>query len=185
MSKLTKKMFRWNRSLHRDVGYLCAVITVIYGISGITVNHIDDWNPSYDIKRIEAIVDSLVDIEDEQFIPHILKQLDIKESYKGGYQPSPNEYKIFLESSVVELNLDSKTAVYEKVVKRPVLYQFNFLHLNHAKAPWTYIADVYAVLLVYLAISGMFMVKGRNGFWKRGIWLFLPGLLICIWGLFL
>ncbi|HQL31599.1 MAG TPA: hypothetical protein PLM67_15390, partial [Thermoanaerobaculales bacterium] len=32
---------------HRDVGYFIAGLTVIYAVSGIAVNHIDDWNPSY------------------------------------------------------------------------------------------------------------------------------------------
>ena len=32
---------------HRDVGYFFAGLTVIYAISGVAVNHIDDWNPNY------------------------------------------------------------------------------------------------------------------------------------------
>lgn len=37
---------RWNTILHRDVGYLITGLTIIYGIS---VNHVQDWNPSYQI----------------------------------------------------------------------------------------------------------------------------------------
>ena len=37
-----------------------------------------------------------------------------------------------------------------------------------ARRRWTYIADVYAVLLLYLAISGIFMIKGRLGLRWRG-----------------
>ena len=41
----------WNRVLHRDIGYLCVGMTLIYALSGIALNHIDDWNPSYTVTR--------------------------------------------------------------------------------------------------------------------------------------
>src|SRR5262249_17289526 len=44
----------------------------------------------------------------------------------------------------------------------------NWLHYNRGKRAWTYIADVYAVLLLYLAISGIFMIKGKLGLRWRG-----------------
>ena len=44
----------------------------------------------------------------------------------------------------------------------------NWLHYNRGKAAWTYIADAYAVLLLYLAISGLFMIKGKLGLRWRG-----------------
>jgi hypothetical protein len=45
----------------------------------------------------------------------------------------------------------------------------NWLHYNRGKAAWTYIADAYAVLLLYLAISGLFMIKGKLGLRWRGL----------------
>ena len=45
------RAYRWNRSLHRDLGYALAVLTVLYAVSGLAVNHIDDWNPSYAIRK--------------------------------------------------------------------------------------------------------------------------------------
>ncbi len=38
---------RWNKILHRDIGYLSVAMVFIYGISGLAVNHIADWNPNY------------------------------------------------------------------------------------------------------------------------------------------
>src|SRR5436190_14832406 len=38
---------RWFRALHRDVGYVAVALVLAYGLSGLAVNHIDDWNPSY------------------------------------------------------------------------------------------------------------------------------------------
>ena len=41
---------RWRhlfRVVHRDIGYVAVALTLAYGLSGIAVNHIDDWNPNY------------------------------------------------------------------------------------------------------------------------------------------
>ena len=41
---LTKRIRRYLRPLHRDFGYLIVGLTFVYAISGLAVNHIDDWN---------------------------------------------------------------------------------------------------------------------------------------------
>ena len=43
-----------SHALHRDIGYLCIGLTLIYALSGIAVNHIRDWNPSYRVVRSSA-----------------------------------------------------------------------------------------------------------------------------------
>jgi hypothetical protein len=58
-----------------------------------------------------------------------------------------------------------------------VLRDANFLHLNHPKGWWTWVADPYAVLLFLLALTGMFVLKGRQGLGGRGKWLVGLGLL--------
>jgi len=55
----------------------------------------------------------------------------------------------------------------------------NQLH-NKQNKGWIYIADIYAFLLVFLAISGLVMVNGENGFLKRGIWLMTLGIIIVL-----
>ena len=42
-----------------------------------------------------------------------------------------------------------------------MLFEINQLHLNTPKGVWTIIADVYAIALILLAITGMFVLKGR------------------------
>ena len=44
----------------------------------------------------------------------------------------------------------------------------NWLHLNRGKQAWTYVADGYAVFLLFLAASGLFMLPGRKGLVGRG-----------------
>ena len=41
------KLSKLNRVTHRDIGYLIAGLTLIYAISGITLNHKNDFNANY------------------------------------------------------------------------------------------------------------------------------------------
>jgi len=45
------KLRKWNRIIHRDLGYIFFGMSIIYGLSGIALNHIGDWNPDYIIKH--------------------------------------------------------------------------------------------------------------------------------------
>ena len=42
---------RLNNVLHRDIGYLAVGLSVVYGVSGVAVNHVRDWNPSYRVQK--------------------------------------------------------------------------------------------------------------------------------------
>ena len=54
----------------------------------------------------------------------------------------------------------------------------NQMHLNTPKRIWTVVADVYAVALIVLAVTGMFVLKGRTGIKGRGAWLTSAGVLL-------
>jgi hypothetical protein len=66
------------------------------------------------------------------------------------------------------------------LARRPVLFEVNSLHLNNLKGLWTYVADLFALALMFLAITGMTMMKGDRGLAGRGKWFVGAGLLIPI-----
>jgi len=70
--------------------------------------------------------------------------------------------------------------LWKRLTKRRVFNESNFLHLNKPRKLWTYIADLFAVALTFLAISGLFMIKGKKGFKGRGKWLTSIGIVIPI-----
>ncbi len=178
---------RWNRNLHRDIGYLCVGLTIIYAVSGIAVNHINDWNPNYSIERSTRQIlplDSAGKLSAEQ-VNLLLKQLDYPGSFDNFFQSGPRQVRIFAGGSVFDVNLGTGKVHIESVKTRPILYAFNFLHLNHPKRLWTFVADLYAVALVLLAITGMFVLRGKKGITGRGAWLTMAGVLIPIIFLFL
>ena len=70
------------------------------------------------------------------------------------------------------------TVIVDAVRPRPVLFEMNQMHLNTTKGVWTIIADVYALALIFIALSGMFVLKGRHGITGRGAKLVAIGTLI-------
>jgi hypothetical protein len=50
--------------------------------------------------------------------------------------------------------------------------------LNNLKGVWTYVADIFALALMILAITGMTMMKGDRGFMGRGKYFVAAGLAV-------
>lgn len=176
------KWRRWLRAIHRDIGYVLTGLTVIYSVSGIAVNHISEWNPNYVIERKINIL-KLSDNEKtstQTMVKAIINKSGDDEKVKNSFRPDSNSIKIFTEKHTLSYNLSSQELTKEEIKDRPFLKESNFLHLNAPKKIWTYVADAFAVGLIFLAISGLFMVKGKNGMKWRGTWLTLAGILIPI-----
>lgn len=171
---------RWNAAIHRDLGYLCAGLTIVYAASGLAVNHRADWNPSYALRETTVSLEG-VDLSDPTaagFAERILVELELEGHFRGTFRPDPDTYQIFLEGSTVTVDLPAGTAFFEETGERPGLRQANFLHLNEAKKLWTWMADLYAVGLLVLAVTGLFVLRGRNGITGRGAWLTAVGVAI-------
>ena len=49
--------------LHRYLGYFFLGITVVYALSGLAVNHVDQWNPNYISEKKQIQLDPLQDKE--------------------------------------------------------------------------------------------------------------------------
>ena len=174
---------RWrklNRILHRDIGYFFFGMSVIYGLSGIALNHIDDWDPSYNIRNEEVQVDAagLKSAMSREEVKSILDELDAESRYKSHYYPRKDILKIFLEGGSVMLNTSTGQGNLELVTRRSVFYEFNFLHYNNPKFLYTYFADIYGGGLIIMAITGLFMLQGRKGLSGRGKWFVGIGILI-------
>lgn len=172
------KWRKWIRATHRDFGYFFFGMTLIYAISGITINHLDDWNPNYKVTRqdVNVILPSQPEKDD---ILSMLKDYGLEDEYKQHIFPSEGFIKIFIKNGSIEANLASGKGILEKVEKRPFFRSLNYLHYNPVKW-WTYFSDLYSVALVILAITGLFILKGRTGITGRGAWLTILGILIPI-----
>jgi hypothetical protein len=89
---------------------------------------------------------------------------------------SPQTIRIFVEGNTIDVDLGSGKVLQEKVTRRPLLFEMNYLHLNKAKGLWTWLADIYAIALLVVAVTGMLMIR-RATRW-RGIILTGTGFVI-------
>ncbi|MFV0483935.1 MAG: PepSY-associated TM helix domain-containing protein [Bacteroidales bacterium] len=174
--KTSTQIRKWLRIIHRDLGYLLVGITLVYGISGYLLNHMDGKDPAY--KTVE---------EHMEFQPNLsVDELEKAWSNYGDLPPSKkiteNEkgfYKIMLNGGIGVYNVNTGDLDYEFHKQRKFIYYINKFHYNRTKG-WTFMADFFAFGLMFLAVSGMFIVPKKKGFMGRGKWFVLAGLLIPI-----
>lgn len=177
---------KWIRIIHRDFGYLFFGATVIYGLSGIALNHLDTWNPNFIIKNEVAhlvLPDNPLEMGREE-VRVLLGQIGEDKNFKNFYFPDDTRLKAFVRGGTVMIDLESGQALLETIRRRPVFHQVNFLHYNPGRY-WTWFSDIYAGALIALAITGLFMIKGKKGITGRGAWLTLLGIIIPVIFLFL
>lgn len=170
---------------HRDVGYFFAGLTVLYAISGVAVNHVGDWNPNYSVERDVHQLGPLEGNEKDSLAREVIERLDAEEPLLSTVRSAPDQLKIFLEQRALTVSPSTGEVIDERVSRRPVLFHLNFLHLNHGKGLWTWYADAYALAMLVLALTGIFIITGKKGLSGRGLWLMIAGLVVPLLFLFL
>ena len=182
----TMNLSKLNRITHRDIGYLIAGLTFIYAISGIALNHKNNWNPNYIIENRKFTTD--IPIEKFTFNNYtaqsILKSVQPDAVFKTFYFPTGNKVTIFVDGGSIQINSQTGEGVIEIISKRPLFYQINFLHYNPGRW-WKYFSDIYCLSLILVTITGLFIVKGKNGITKRGAILTIIGIILPLIFLFI
>ena len=174
---------RWRhlfRVVHRDLGYVCVALVIAYGVSGLAVNHLDDWNPSYRFSERAVELGPLPagSLADQEAA--VIDRLAItRAQVRGHFAESPELLRVFLaDGEEVAVDPHTGRGTYKTLARRAVLFEVNTLHLNNLKGAWTYVADVFALGLVILALTGMTMMKGNRGLAGRGKYFVGAGLLV-------
>jgi uncharacterized protein len=173
------KWRKWNRVIHRDFGYFFFAMTVIYSLSGIAINHLNDWNPNYiiTVSDFQADIPQQAEEINKSAVLKMLSKLEEEKNYKKHYFPKSNQLKVFLDGGNIVVDLDSGNGTIEKINRRPVFHPVNYLHYNPGKW-WTLFSDVFAGALIIIAITGLLILKGKNGITNRGAILTIIGLII-------
>jgi uncharacterized protein len=169
-----------NRVLHRDFGYFFFGMTIIYAISGIVLNHKSGSGDASLITRYQPFtMDAPIPKEkvDKEFVLKLLSGLD-EPGFKQYYFPSSGEVMIYLKGGHVTLNLETGEGQIVKIRNRPVFRELNFLHYNKPRQLWTWFSDFFAGSLILISVTGLFIIKGKNGIKKRGAILTIAGLII-------
>ena len=173
---------KWNRWIHRELGYLFFGMSIIYGISGIALNHgvARHWNPGI-VSRSESfnyqspLTKSTVTRE---VVEEILEITGERSNYKQFYFPNDEYLMIYLKGGHINVYLPDGSLTVTKVRNRAVFNEMNYLHYNKPKRLWTWFSDLFAFGLILLAISGLFLVRGKKSITGRGGIITAIGILI-------
>jgi hypothetical protein len=157
------------RALHRDSGYLAVGLTVVYAVSGIAVNHIADWDPNFTNYERSRALGGPITGDDQAAARKVLAKLAIRGRPREVYRSDDDTLDITFDERTLHVTLSSGRVLEQGQRSRLFLRTANYLHLNRGKPAWKYVADAYAALLLFLACSGLFMLKGRKGLAGRGL----------------
>ncbi len=182
---------------HRDLGFLSVGLTLVYAVSGVAVNHRHDWDYNYATERgarTLGVPSALLGVSaervaalgggdlrvgegrlarerEDEVVAAIVRGLGRAAGPRKAIWRGPNLLSLFFEQADEDVvDYDLTTGVAQGVVKseRFLLRDMNFLHLNERSDVWTWFGDAFAVVLIFLALSGALVVKGRRGLKGRG-----------------
>ena len=185
------------RSLHRDLGYFVIGLTLIYAITGIILSGRGLGWFKQEIKS-EIVIEQNISSKDfnKKFI-QVVKEGKLLEIFPEDSYSSVEKH-LKLKQTKVEENISyyqawrSLKIKYDKstgntLVKYKgypfVVEVFVEAHKASHESAWFYLAIIYSVILSFLAISSFWMVKGKNGFKRRGVYFMLAGFVVV--GIFL
>jgi hypothetical protein len=149
-------------------------VSLVYAISGILLNHMEGKDPAFRTEDVALQAEKGLSSQELAFwwndrknVPPLRKILPIDEQH----------LRLMLEGGVGVYNSVTGALDYEKHSKRRFIYWINKLHYNQVKG-WSVMADLFAVSLVFFALSGLVMIKGKNGIAGHGKWYLILGLVI-------
>lgn len=155
------------RAVHRDVGYTAVGLTFVYALSGLAVNHVADWDPNFENTTATHELGGPLPQDDDKARSLVLETLGIRDRPKEVYREG-DAFELLFEHRTLHVTAATGHVVEEGQRPRFFLRSANWLHLNRGKKAWKVFADAYAIGLLFLAASGLFMLAGRKGLYGRG-----------------
>ncbi|MFV0591034.1 MAG: PepSY-associated TM helix domain-containing protein [Draconibacterium sp.] len=172
--KLSNKIRKWLRILHRDLGYLLIGFSLIYAVSGFLLNHMDGKDPAYETTYERLAMNPGMT---KMALQEAWKSLPELPPLKRILSADEGFYRVMLDGGVGLYNITTGEVDYEFHRQKKLIYFLNKFHYNKVNG-WTPVADFFAFSLIYLALSGLFMIPGRKGMAGRGKWLLAAGIVI-------
>ena len=171
-----RKLFR---ILHRDLGYFIVGMTIVYGVSGILLNHRYDFNPDYQIyiTEFEASLTGKANSSEKE-IKDLLESIDSDVVYKKHYINNQGLLKVFIENGEVIINPETGKGTMRYLQRRPIFFEMNKLHRATLGILWKWLSDGMAVILIFVAVTGLVLLKGKRGFGRWGWWWTVAGILV-------
>lgn len=174
------------RNTHRDIAYFYVGLIISFSISGIFLNHRLTFNPrkyTYESKSINIDAPITKQNVNDEFISRFTKDQDIKDDFRR-FSVDGNTLRISYANHDAQLDITTGEGKLETYKIIPLLGHMTKLHLDTSKW-WIYYSDLFGVGMLVIAITGMFIERGRNSFSARGWKLAALGIIFPLIFLFL
>ena len=174
------------RNLHRDLAYFYVGLIIAFSFSGIFLNHRRVFNPQTYVSQVEKFkVDPISDPEQikEDFVKNLSQKQQITDQMRR-FRVEKNELLVSYVSTDLKLNLQTGEGTKETYKTIPLLGQMTKLHKDTSDW-WIYYSDIFGVAMLTIAITGMFIARGKDSFRQRGWKFALVGLIFPLIFLFL
>jgi hypothetical protein len=149
-------------------------VALVYGISGILLNHMNGSDPAYRTLELSLQLEAGLSGEelatrwaDHEGTPTLRRVLPVDEGHE----------RLMLEGGTGIYERATGRVSYERHERHEFIYWINKLHYNKVRG-WSLMGDLFAVSLIFFALSGLLMVKGKKGIVGRGKWYLVAGLLV-------
>jgi len=175
------------RSTHRDIAYFFLGLIIAFSISGIFLNHRQSWHPrrySYNVKEITLPVPLVKEQITDTFITRFTQEQAIEDNLRRFAVDDKNVLRISYAMNDVQIDLTTGKGTIETYRVTPILAQMAQLHQDTSKW-WIYYSDVFGLAMFTMAMTGMFIEKGKFSFRQRGWKLALLGMIFPLIFLFL
>ena len=148
---------------HRRLGFLITGMLLVFAVSGIALNHQSHWDPYYAISKSREVVEGLrPSMSEDELDQYLRKRYGVKEDFESSLWESSLNVKMSYTNGISYMvDLQDNSIVTEVTRKRLGIYNLIHLHLNGIKGLWIFAADAFAVGLIVLSLSGVYLVKGR------------------------
>lgn len=174
------------RNTHRDLAYFYVGLIISFALSGIFLNHRQSWHPrryAYEKRELTVTKPIWKDSVNSEWIEKFAAEQKIDDHLRR-FTTENGNLRISFEKNDVMINIESGKGKIETYRTTPLLGQMTQLHQDTSKW-WIYYSDIFAIAILTIAITGMFIEKGKLSFKSRGWKLALIGILFPLLFLFL
>ncbi len=174
------------RAIHRDLGYFYVGLIISFAVSGIMMNHRNQWHPEkYVIEKSSFQITPLEESQiNDSVVQEIVKANGINDKFRR-QSIKKGELRVSLEKTDIDIDLKTGKAEVTSFINTPVISQIMKLHKNTSDW-WIYYGDIFGLSLITIAITGtMLLAKSKYSFKRRGWKLALAGVVFPLLVLFL
>jgi len=173
------------RKWHRDLGYFFFGLIISFAMSGISQNHRRSWDPERYVYSSKEVSTQLHTLKKEEINEEVIKKLAEQQQIASPLrffrlEEDGRKLRAFFADGILDVDLSNGKGKFEILHTRPIIGHMANLHKS-TNSVWIWYSDIFALGMLTIATTGLFMIKGKYGFRQRGYLLTLAGIVVPCW----